>query len=155
MSIYDNLTIQFNDFNWILHKRSPPPHEVHLWLHSYVLISARMFTYEADGYDTKELSNVEYFISFCLVSYAHVVRVYSVHYPFTVIELKDNNSYLYLMSIFYSLDRFKASTKSEILFLYSNIFTVFPKKNTCLEITTVFWDMTNTSLPGLHWRWKP
>jgi len=58
------------------------------------------------------------------------------------------------MSIFCSLDRFKTPTKSEILFLYSNIFTVFPKKNTCLN-TRVFWDTTNTSLPGLHWRWKP
>jgi len=31
-----------------------------------------MFSYEADEHDTKELSKVEYFISFCLVSYAHV-----------------------------------------------------------------------------------
>jgi len=155
MSVHDKLTIQFNDFNWILHKRSPPLHEVHLWLHSYVPISARMFTYEADERDTKELSKVEYFISFCLVSYVHVVRVYSVHYSFTVIELKENDSYLYLMSIFCSLDRFKTSTKSVILFLYSNIFTVFPKRNTCLINKRVFWDMTSTSLPGLHWRWKP
>ena len=87
-----------------------------------------MFTYEADERDTKELSKVEYFISFCLVSYVHVVRVCSVHYSFTVIELKENDSYLYLMSIFCYLDRFKTPTKSEILFLYSNIFTVFPKK---------------------------
>jgi hypothetical protein len=62
---------------------------------------------------------------------------------------------IYLMSIFCSLDRFKASIKSEILFLYSNIFTVFPRNNTYLKNTTVFWDMTSTSLSGLHWRWKP
>lgn len=89
------------------------------------------------------------------MSYVHVVRVYSVHNSFSVIGLKENDSYLYLMSIFCSLDRVKTSTKSEILFLYSNIFTVFPKKNTCLNNTRVFWDLTSTSLHGLHWRWKP
>ena len=157
MSVYDKLTIQFNDFNWILPKRSPPLHEVLLWLHSYVLISARMFTYEADERDTKELSKVEYFISFCLVSYVRVVRVCSVHYSFTVIELKENDSYLYLMSIFCYLDRFKTPTKFEILFLYSNIFTVFPKKEYMPEEykSLLGYDKYSTSLPGLHWRWKP
>ena len=122
------------------------------WLHSCATIS----TYKADDRNNQQLSKVQYFISFRLVSTVHAVRVYSVHYPFTVTWLKKNDSYFFTsMSIFCSLDRFKACIKSEILCLYSNIFTVFPKKNICLKKTPVFWNITNTSLPGLRWRWKP
>jgi hypothetical protein len=41
------------------YQMQPPLHEVRLWLRSYVLISASMFTYGADERDTKELSKVK------------------------------------------------------------------------------------------------